>query len=857
MVTTATRSDQPSIRQVRLYKQADTIIKPAQLNRSYHVCIKSENTKRLGAEQNVHTIQFQNGSLFIDQIHIARPRFANDFVSWRQLTQSHYSCGHLRFLSGGVMLQGLVSLGTTGADAVPYSVVASYFPLVSDTVEGGRSTSAVGTLRTFTTQITKQRYAIDPVTKQPIQDPSLLPDNAWQPGLSLRLGYDVSKGTSIVQLGNEDISIHASYKPASQPDQTKLVIAPDLGCDSLCARYSDVYVGASITLTLDNHASFSGTVANTCAESDDSSSGVYFWRGTSPALAIAAAVRPTFLSKANLLQDTSLTVDELAGLLPGTATPQTDINTTANSMLIENMKWAICQRSDEKDWLKLFYGDQEAPPVLSQERVTLINKNLSWYQDTYAKAQFGWQAANYGGTNQPATQLTHYQALQLRYFLQTGIAQDSNFVSQQQGLYPEAYAESFPRIRAYLADGGEKWANELMNQIYLPNLGLEVASVKLTNDMSSVNAFCTLLTVLQPSGELAKQYYTNFLTATLQSNVDAVSFQDSTTLMQWLPLWLEQFLIQAVNLPETIPDAAKLAIAQLNEMMGQMGGNATKVAQEIVPILVNSPGSTIWDVCKGAEEAWATKFPKLSAIGRVFFFAAFGYGLSMIVQAFGNWKNLSDEDRAKLVVATVGFGVDGLLIVPEMLISIKDMGTDILNKINVWRYSSKTQEGIDQIGKAIDENYLENGLDETSKLFNAETKAIEAEGSLWEKLFGDVLKPVLKVAGVVVAAIVAAFSVYDLIQDVKSGQPITKIALDAVIAATNIAVVICTVVEIALASTVASVLGVVFALIGIIISIIEQCVIKPADPLDDFMKNVVVPFVDALPPQIPLSYEEV
>jgi hypothetical protein len=209
----------------------------------------------------------------------------------------------------------------------------------------------------------------------------------------------------------------------------------------------------------------------------------------------------------------------------------------------------------------------------------------------------------------------------------------------------------------------------------------------------------------------------------------------------------------------------------------------------------------------------------------------------------------SKEDQGKLVVATVSLGLEGLQIVPEMLLSVKDMGADILNKIQAWRYSPKTQEGIDEIGKAVDENYLEKGMQETSKLFNGETKAIEAEGSLWEKVFGGVVKPVLKVAGVVVAAVIAAFSVYDLVQDIRSGQSITKTVLDAVIAAMNIAVVVCLVVELVFPSVVASVLGVAFALVGFIISLIEMCVIKPADPLDDFMKNTVIPFVDGLPPQ--------
>ena len=365
MVTAVARLDGPSIKQVRMYKDVDTIIQPAQLNRSYHVCTTSQNTMGLVAGQGVHTVLFRSGNLFINDIHIVRPRFANDFVSWKQLTQSHYTCGHLYFLPGGVILQGLITLGQTKADAVTYRVVASYFPLVNDSAgtKGLNTPPAVGTLRTFTTQITKQRYPIDPVTKQPSQDPHQLPDDAWQPGLSLRLGYNTAKGTSIIQLGHgEDISPHAFYTAADQPNRAKLVIALDTYSDHLCSQSSDLYVDALITLTLLDQASFSGTVTRTCADADSSnpSTGVYFWRGTSPAPATAAAVTmPTLLRRSDLLQDNSLSVDELAGLVPGTSTTQDDLNTTANSMLIENMKWAISQRSDEKDWLTLFYGQQK------------------------------------------------------------------------------------------------------------------------------------------------------------------------------------------------------------------------------------------------------------------------------------------------------------------------------------------------------------------------------------------------------------------------------------------------------------------------------------------------------------------
>ena len=115
-----------------------------------------------------------------------------------------------------------------------------------------------------------------------------------------------------------------------------------------------------------------------------------------------------------------------------------------------------------------------------------------------------------------------------------------------------------------------------------------------------------------------------------------------------------------------------------------------------------------------------------------------------------------------------------------MLISVKDMSVDIFNKIKAWRNSPDAQKSINEMGESVDPNYLQEGIDETTKLFNAETKTIEGEGTLWEKVFGGPFKVVLKVVGILVAAAVAAFSVYDLVQDIRSGQPITKTVLDGV-----------------------------------------------------------------------------
>jgi hypothetical protein len=109
-----------------------------------------------------------------------------------------------------------------------------------------RAISALSPLRLPSSDI-----PVDPKTNQPTQDPSQLPEDAWQTGLTLALGYDTTTHQQIVQLGEgEDISTDAFYKAADKPNQAGLVIAADSDSGFLCAMYPDLYIDASIILTL-------------------------------------------------------------------------------------------------------------------------------------------------------------------------------------------------------------------------------------------------------------------------------------------------------------------------------------------------------------------------------------------------------------------------------------------------------------------------------------------------------------------------------------------------------------------------------------------------------------------------------
>jgi len=849
MSATSTQPNANPARNVLLYKPTHKDTKRPKSNRIYHVSDDAVSLAESQAGKGIKLIQFKDGHLFVDHIHIVRPLYKNNLVTWRQLTDSHYTCGHLNFSHGDLSVHGSISLGNTEADAQRHLVIGSLMPFINP--HGATSAQSMFLAHTpgqthYTTQITKQRY---PVT----QDPNSLPEEAWETGLTLSLGFDPAMNRHGAVLGDlMDIHVDLAIRGTLNPNEIKLGINSHVHNQFNAGDGKAPYVDASILLKTDDLSHFAGYVAGVYGETGSKPDGVYLWKGslakpklTATATATATAA-PALISKTALLQTTALSLDDLVTQTPGEAAEASDINGRATGILIENMKWALAQDSTTKEWLKLFYGD--SVPGISQERQNLVNQSLSWYQNNYGKAQLCWQAANFSGQNKPPTQLTYYQMLQLQYYLQTGLAKEPDFVRQQQGIYPFAYAQAVPGINAYLADGGEKWAQDLFDNYLMGRLCIDQGLVAQTGDMHIVNQYATLLTVLQPSGDLARQYYSNFLSTTLQAQADTVLLNDPVALMQWLPTWLETFLNQISTNPNATQDL-KLIQSEVNDYLAATGKKAVDLAQDMTDILVSAPGSTIWQACSSASDAWVNKFSKTARVGRLFFIAGFSFGITQVVSAYRNWNNLSDEDRTKLVTSTVDYSFEAIQIVPEFLMELKDGWNNLVSLVNKLRGTKEAIDSFVHIGETLDENFVEVGLEETTKLFNAETKVIEAEGSMWAKVFGGPVKIVLKVVGVVAAAVIAALSIYDLWKAITSNQPVTTIVLDALIAAANLAVLVCVVVEAVVASTVASVFGVIFAIIGVILTIIAMCVIKPTDSFDDFMKNVALPFVNSLPPQ--------
>src|SRR5262245_46806812 len=195
-----------------------------------------------------------------------------------------------------------------------------------------------------------------------------------------------------------------------------------------------------------------------------------------------------------------------------------------------------------------------------------------------------------------------------------------------------------------------------------------------------------------------------------------------------------------------------------------MGGDIVKVAAEVATFLANVNGANLLQKTQNASSAFAEKFPKLTNAARMFFYIGFCMGVTMVVQAFRNWDNLTDEDKARAVTATVGLAFQAMEIVPEMLIAAKDTVSSWYTKLYDWIHQDDFRNLVDDIGSAIDgEDWLTNGLGEFDHLLSGTGGSWKTAGTLWEKLsgVGEAVSKMVAVIGVVVAAVFAVLSTID------------------------------------------------------------------------------------------------
>jgi hypothetical protein len=140
-------------------------------------------------------------------------------------------------------------------------------------------------------------------------------------------------------------------------------------------------------------------------------------------------------------------------------------------------------------------------------------------------------------------------------------------------------------------------------------------------------------------------------------------------------------------------------------------------------------------------------------------------------------------------------------------------------------------------------------VNETLEEVNATGEVEEGTGL---PMFAEgVVSGVLQILGAATALAMAGLSLWQLIDDVKNHGTVTQEIFDSLMFATTCLTAICLTASLFFSATWIPIAGALLAIAGIIIGLIASKVEKPPNPVDDWMVDYGIPFVNGLPPQTP------
>ncbi|WNC12967.1 hypothetical protein [Brevibacillus brevis] len=806
-----------------------------QLRASYHI-LTYQTDEGFVPIESMQTVVLDRGALIVGRTPIHVAKFTEDHITWVQQSEGRYSSGHLYIHDGGQRIHGIVYQGTTHEDAVKHDIFGTVVKPV-----------------TYKTTITKRSYP-------PATSPSTLPADDWQEGLELTISYQLGMGDTLpapkVLLGGEDITDQTTWK-IDHESRTVLSINLD---DEACSLADQLYKTASIAFDMYTPVPEGvGTIEALCRDTESlKETTVRFWKA-SPVqhnVLFAHHSLEPIAAEDVLAQPEELTINELMTILPDQS-----VNDDSNSMLMRNMKWAMGQDGTQREWLSKFFGQK--PPVISEpNQQELVKQSLHWYQSQFAKAYLTKSFQQYDGANKPSHRLDDAQAKKLDVFLKEGLAQSKDFNIQHQGIFVDAYIGAKPRLRAYIQDGGEKWAKELYDVLTnSPQFVLMVNRISGAagdpNALAPLNNFACLLTALQPSAELARNYYKAVMTGVVVKLVPQTSHSKKETIMQWLPTAMQELLRRLAD--GELPDEVDISKEEAKEMYEEYIKHQNEIASSLADLLQSVIATTLFKEVEQMEEGFqqiAQKYPKLVKASKLFLVVAWIGGIASIITALvkGSWDKMSDVEKAEFITQCTQTVVQAFDAVPVLYNGTKSLTMATYNKLLDKFFSQEQQTSIGEIGDVVSEadgGFVNAACQQMEEVIaaaeGAEAGAV-GKGSMFAEFFNNkYLTQSVKALGAVIAAAMAGWSLWQLIDDIKKKGSVSTIVFDSLIFAANFLAAVCLVVDLFVTTSFLPIAGAVLAIAGMVLSVLANFFEEPDNPVDDFMNDVGIPFVDSLP----------
>ena len=778
------------------------------------------------------SIILDDGALIVGGAPIHNARFTADHIAWVQQSQGLYSAGHIYLHGEGLNAHGVVYQGTSRADAVSCDFIGTAVKPVA-----------------YRTAITTDAYPDS-------QNPRAIPASDWRPGPDLEIGYEMRVGFTmpkpVVSLGGRDVTRFATWSVDAK-GETLLSLAID---EATCAALGpDAPKAAWLAFDpYDPAPAGAGAVTTRCGASPPPGRR-FLWTAAPIAETAKLVVAPVKRIALETLTAAvgALTISDLMTILPDDT-----VTDYARAALMRDMKWAMGQDDTERDWLAKFLG-QVPPTIDSSKETDLIRDGLSWYQNDFAKAYLTETFQKYNGDDIPDyRRLDDQQAAKLDEYFRSGLAKSVDYNKQQSGIYVEAFRASLPAIDAYLfdgPDGGAKWAKALFDKLtegaqFTLMVNRVAGALGDKAAMAPVNNFASLLTVLQPDATLARSYFKSILTGTVTKLAPETVHSDKDTIMQWLPTAMAELLRRFAD--GDIPDGVDLTEQEAQDMLELYLKDPADICSALGDVIAKLSASDLLDQFAQLEDQFdniAERWPGLAKAAKLMFVVGWIGSVSnvLVVLIKGDWSKMTDVQKAQFVTDGAKLVMDAFEVVPEIYNGAKSITLSVWNRAMSEANAPEVQIEMQSISEqALDgEDMIVAVANELSPLLEAGG----AEVGAFARIFAEgIVGGVVKIFGAVAALAMAGYSLWQLINDVEGGKGVTTLVFDSLIFTANLVAAGLLVAGLFVASSVFPPAAALAALAGAILSIIEVALDKPPNPVDDFMKDVGIPWVDAYQP---------
>lgn len=783
------------------------------------------------------SIVLDDGALIVGGTPIYNARFTADHIAWAQQSAGLYSAGHLYLHGDGLNAHGVVYQGTSRADAVSHDFI-------------GTSIKPA----TYRTAVTTSSYPRS-------NHPPAVPSSGWRAGPELEIGFEMRVGFTmprpVVSLGGRDVSRFVSWSVDVRGETLLSLTIDDAACVALGPD-----APKSAWLAFDPYSpnpTGAGAVTACCGATPPPGR-QFLWAATAVAETVRLQVAPLRSIPRETLTAAhgALTIADLMTILPDDT-----VTDYARAALLRNMKWAMGQDDTQRDWLDKFLG--QIPPTIESAGATdLIRDGLSWYQNDFAKAYVTEMFQKYNGDNVPEyRRLDDQQAAKLDEYFVSGLAASADYSKQQSGIYVEAFRTSLPAINAYLSDGpdgGEKWAAALFNKLtdgaqFTLMVNRVAGALGDKAAMAPVNNFASLLTALQPDATLARSYFKSILTGTVTKLAPDAIHSDKNTIMQWLPSAFEELLRHFADHDGDMPDGLDITEQEAKDMLDLYLKSPADISSALGDLIAKVSASDLLDQIVQLEDQFdniAERWPALAKASKLLFALGWIGSVSNILAILikGDWSKMTDVQKAQFVTDFAKTALDGFDAVPDIYNGVKSISIKVWSKAMSEANASEVQIEMQSISEqALDgEDMVVAVANEVSPLLEAGA----AETSAFARIFAEgIVSGVVKIFGAVAALAMAGYSLWQTIKDIQGGKGVSIIVLDFLIVTANLVSAGLLIAGMFAASSMFPPAAALAALTGAILSIIEVSLEPPPpNPIDDFMKDVGIPWVDAYSPPL-------